>query len=360
VNKEQKMYYQIVLTLLVSLIATSLAERIEILMSNVTTQKEDAYMCTSYKLTENQKYITNIEPLTTADIAHHMFAFGCDKPASQSNAWNCGSFVCQGSKTILFAWGRNAAALKMPNDVAFKVGPDTSYKYIVVNIHYLKIVENDVSGLAIEVSNQPRQYQAGIMLLVSGYIAVPPKIKQYTSDFSCKYTGKTLNVFAYRVHAHVHGDVNSAYRVRNHEWAQMARGDPQWPQAFYPTDDLYDLKDGDAIVGRCTYHNDEDRYVYAGATHSDEMCNVYLMYYTDDIKDVMDTCTGNTYPQLESILPAESSLKPLRPASFITKYTFIESWYDKKEVNMGQVGGIEINQKSDNIIVFHRGSQIWQ
>lgn len=96
----------------------------------------------------------------------------------------------------------------------------------------------------------------------------------------------------------------------------MARGDPQWPQAFYPTDDLYDLKDGDAIVGRCTYHNDEDRYVYAGATHSDEMCNVYLMYYTDDIKDVMDTCTGNTYPQLESILPAESTQKPLRPASF--------------------------------------------
>ena len=63
-------------------------------------------------------------------------------------------------------------------DVAFKVGPDTSYKYIVVNIHYLKVVENDVSGLALEVHNEPRQYQAGIMLLVSGYIAVPPKIKR--------------------------------------------------------------------------------------------------------------------------------------------------------------------------------------
>lgn len=44
-----------------------------------------------------------------------MFAFGCDKPASQSNSWNCGSYVCQGSKTILFAWGRNAPALKMPD-----------------------------------------------------------------------------------------------------------------------------------------------------------------------------------------------------------------------------------------------------
>lgn len=69
----------------------------------------------NFILIEFQIQIANIEPLTTADIAHHMFAFGCDKPASQSNAWNCGSFVCQGSKTILFAWGRNAAALKMPN-----------------------------------------------------------------------------------------------------------------------------------------------------------------------------------------------------------------------------------------------------
>jgi len=44
-----------------------------------------------------------------------MFAFGCDKPASKSNSWNCGNFVCQGSKTILFAWGRNAKALSMPD-----------------------------------------------------------------------------------------------------------------------------------------------------------------------------------------------------------------------------------------------------
>lgn len=125
-----------------------------------------------------------------------------------------------------------------------------------------------------------------------------------------------MNVFAFRVHAHAHGDVNSAYRIRNHEWVQLARGDPQWPQAFYPTDDLYDLKDGDAIVGRCSYHNDENKIIYAGATHADEMCNVYLMYYTDDTKDVMETCTGNTFPQLESILPAESIQKPLKPATF--------------------------------------------
>lgn len=106
-----------------------------------------------------------------------MFAFGCEKPASTSNSWNCGSVVCQGPKTILFAWGRNAPELKLPDgeftsllellrsqtlsrllassDVAYKVGPSTSYKYIVVNIHYLKKVDNDRSGLALSVTNKP-------------------------------------------------------------------------------------------------------------------------------------------------------------------------------------------------------------
>lgn len=297
-----------------------LTERVEILMSNVTTQQEDSYLCTSYKLTDYQNYITNIEALTKAHIAHHMFAFGCEKPASLSNSWNCGNVVCQGPKTILFAWGRNAPALQLPDDVSFKVGKDTKHKFIVVNIHYLKKVKNDVSGLAMTFSNRPRRYQAGILLMVSGFIDIPPKTRKYTSDLSCKYEGKTLKVFAYRVHAHIHGEVNTAYRIRNHEWTQLAKGDPQWPQAFYPTDDTFDVKDGDALVGQCTYHNDESRHIRAGPTHNDEMCNIYLMYYTDDISDVMDVCSGNTFPQLQSIIPDDSSKRPQPPDSFNTDY----------------------------------------
>ncbi len=202
--------------------------------------------------------------------------------------------------------------------MAFKVGPKTSYKYIIVNIHYLKTVKNDKSGLALTVSDKPRRYQAGIMLLISGNIAIPPKANRYSAKFSCKYTGRTLQVFAFRVHAHIHGDANTAYRVRGHEWSQVARGDPQWPQAFYPTDTVYDVKDGDMLVGQCTYHNDGGKYVYAGSTHTDEMCNVYLMFYTDSADDVMEVCSGNTYAALESVIPAEAEQKPAPPASFNT------------------------------------------
>ena len=133
---------------------------------------------------------------------------------------------------------------------------------------------------------------------------------------SCKYTGKTLKAFAFRVHAHSHGDVNTAFRVRNDEWIQLAKGDPQWPQAFYPTDNVIDIKDGDTLLGMCTYHNDENKYVYAGPTHKDEMCNIYIMYYTDTADDVMGVCSGNTFPTLEKAIPADAEEKPAPLASF--------------------------------------------
>ena len=140
--------------------------------------------------------------------------------------------------------------------------------------------------------------------------------KEYSTKLSCKYTGKTLKAFAFRVHAHGHGDVNAAYRVRADEWTQLAKGDPQWPQAFYPTDTLIDIKDGDSLLGMCTYHNDDNKYIYAGPTHKDEMCNIYVMYYTDNTDDVMAVCSGNSYPTLEKAMPADAEEKPAPLASF--------------------------------------------
>jgi peptidylglycine monooxygenase len=112
-------------------------------------------MCKSYKIEENQSYITSIEPLTDMNIAHHMFAYGCERPAINTNtAWMCRD-VCDGEKSILFAWGRNAPSLNLPQDVAFKIGSDTKIRYIVINIHYLAKVNNDQSGLSLTFSDKP-------------------------------------------------------------------------------------------------------------------------------------------------------------------------------------------------------------
>jgi hypothetical protein len=92
--------------------------------------------------------------------------------------------------------------------------------------------------------------------------------------------------------------VNSLYRVRNGNITQIVKGNPQWPQSFYPVSPAVDVKDGDYIVGQCVYDNNDDRPIQVGwarcclfhlyhsltcniwfrATHHNEMCNVYSMY----------------------------------------------------------------------------------
>ena len=50
----------VVVLFLFVLISPTACDRVEILMSNVTTQKDDAYICTSYKLTDSQRFISKL------------------------------------------------------------------------------------------------------------------------------------------------------------------------------------------------------------------------------------------------------------------------------------------------------------
>jgi hypothetical protein len=128
-----------------------------------------------------------------------------------------------------------------------------------------------------------------------------------------------LKAFAVRVHAHMHGDVNAAYRYRNEEMTEIGKVDPQLPQAFYPMKQIVEIKDGDILLGICTYHNDENRIIYPGPTHKDEMCNVYIMYYTENAQDVMGVCGGSSHPALERKIPIDAKIKP-KPSLNETKF----------------------------------------
>lgn len=106
--------------LLLSLSVISNAKQIEIRMPNVSTQMEDAYMASSFKLSDTQRYIISIEPLTNASVAHHMFVYGCEEPTELTKSFWEGANVCRGAKMLLFAWGLNAKALVLPEGIFFK------------------------------------------------------------------------------------------------------------------------------------------------------------------------------------------------------------------------------------------------
>ncbi|KAF5913548.1 hypothetical protein HPG69_017168 [Diceros bicornis minor] len=199
----------------------------------------------------------------------------------------------------------------------------------------------------------PRQpLIAGMYLMMSVDTVIPAGEKVVNSDISCQYKKYPMHVFAYRVHTHHLGKVVSGYRVRNGQWTLIGRQSPQLPQAFYPVEHPVDVSFGDILAARCVFtgegrteathigsqaakSNIRDTFMMSsyqhvildasdhekgvsyqkqdprlsGGTSSDEMCNLYIMYYMEAKHAVsFMTCTQNVAPEMFRTIPPEANI----------------------------------------------------
>ena len=123
---------------------------------------------------------------------------------------------------------------------------------------------------------------------------------------------RPIHPFAYRVHTHKLGKVVTGYVFNNTEgFRKIGKGNPQWPQAFYPIKEKMQINPTEIIVARCTFSTvgfSKDTRI--GQTAGDEMCNLYLMFYTDsrDPESHYIDCGDESYPDLSKAIPAESDI----------------------------------------------------
>lgn len=62
---------------------------------------------------------------------------------------------------------------------------------------------------------------------------------------------------------------------------ELCERDPQLPQGFAPIKDNLLIRPGDTLKATCMFDSSAVHSpVNAGATHNDEMCNLYLMLYS--------------------------------------------------------------------------------
>ena len=85
------------------------------------------------------------------------------------------------------------------------------------------------------------------------------------------------------MHTHRHGIEASSWRVRNDEWVLLSQKEPsKSPQSFYaPNHPSTTLVRGDVIAFRCGMMNLGDRPVRQGLASFNEMCDLYMMYWTE-------------------------------------------------------------------------------
>ncbi|XP_054999807.1 peptidyl-glycine alpha-amidating monooxygenase isoform X3 [Sorex araneus] len=294
---------------------------LDIRMPGITPKQSDTYFCMSTRLpTEEEAFVIDFKPHASMDTVHHMLLFGCDMPSSTGSYWFCDEGTCADKANILYAWARNAPPTRLPKGVGFRVGGAAGSKYFVLQVHYGDISafrdhHKDCSGVSLHLTRLPQPLIAGMYLMMSVDTVIPPGEKVVNSDISCHYNKYPMHVFAYRVHTHRLGKVVSGYRVRNGQWTLIGRQSPQLPQAFYPAEHPVDVNFGDILAARCVFTGEgRTEVTHIGGTSSDEMCNLYIMYYMEAKHAVsFMTCTQNTAPDMFRTIPPEANIPiPIR------------------------------------------------
>lgn len=269
---------------------------VDLRMPHVHPQVVDSYLCYPMKMPEDPTYITGFVPHSNMATAHHMLLFGCEEPGDTGKTWTCGEMqsdaypdqkpVCNSIPKILYAWAMDAPELKLPKGVGFKVGGDTDVKWLVLQVHYKNVTKflpplhgTDNSGVTMHTTSVPQPKRAGVYLLSTDG-RIPPHSTTYMESACSIDEPVDIHPFAYRVHAHAHGEVVSGYRVRDGKWTEIGRMSPKKPQMFYNvTHPGMTIEEGDIVAARCTMVNNENRTVKVGQTQQDEMCNFYMMYW---------------------------------------------------------------------------------
>ena len=172
------------------------------------------------------------------------------------------------------------------------------------------------------------KYNAGIFLMLRSQLTIKPGVKNVHGDMNCEVKDK-ITMFAFRTHAHTLGAVITGFRVRDGEFEEVARGDPQRPQTFYPMPKFQVAQKGDIMVARCTFDGTRTNkttrignvsprnlrpwghclmyeFTPAGMTAGDEMCNLYIMYYSDRENDDFRICVDEEVSGLSGNIPANS------------------------------------------------------
>ncbi|XP_015445978.1 peptidyl-glycine alpha-amidating monooxygenase isoform X11 [Pteropus alecto] len=289
---------------------------LDIRMPGITPKQSDTYFCMSMRLpTDEEAFVIDFKPRASMDTVHHMLLFGCNMPSSTGSYWFCDEGTCTDKANILYAWARNAPPTRLPKGVGFRVGGETGSKYFVLQVHYGDISafrdnHKDCSGVSLHLTHLPQPLIAGMYLMMSVDTVIPAGEKVVNSDISCHYKKYPMHVFAYRVHTHHLGKVVSGYRVRNGQWTLIGRQSPQLPQAFYPVEYPVDVSFGDILAARCVFTGEgRTEATRIGGTSSDEMCNLYIMYYMEAKHAVsFMTCTQNVAPDMFRNIPPEANI----------------------------------------------------
>eukprot|EP00210_Caulerpa_lentillifera_P005706 g5457.t1 len=277
-------------------------DELSIAMPPMEVHYNDAYLCTSVQLPTKSLKLTSVEPRADQKVVHHMLLFGssvfflldrltvcqlgCQTPSNESEVWSCMGSPCKDAEVVLYGWGRNAASIQYPSGVAFSIGSGTDITSLVLQIHYVSGRSlDDASGIVLKLSEEASEKTASVLMYAS-FFSIPPRQNRYPVRNKCCYSGfEPIHTVAFRVHTHELG--RTVYMKKFTGGAKEADGvlaerNPLLPQGFVSVNASNTVHPGEQLEVTCEYNSTEKNHtVQTGATHKDEMCNMYMIVYSE-------------------------------------------------------------------------------
>ncbi|XP_003388865.3 PREDICTED: peptidyl-glycine alpha-amidating monooxygenase-like [Amphimedon queenslandica] len=312
--------------------------------------------------------------------------------------------ICaDGESSIMYAWAKQAPGLTFPKGVGLKIGGSSKINYAVMQVHFHDTPHDkaDYPHLKLKLTTTHQPKVAAIYLL-NGFIgSLPPHKQNIEVPVACKFEGpNVIYPIGFRTHAHSLSPLIAGflYSHSSKKWSLIGHHSPQEPQAFYPSQPGIEVHPGDILAARCHYNTSQkSSSVYFGPESSNEMCNFYIMFYTDnngrkisdpvcyetpDFKlpslsdfitqeeNTSSTDTHNEDSNQETTptvtTPAPSTPPTHKPSAIITlakdwRMNYLNSSSSINGllgVQFGQVTGIDVDS-NDLVYMFHRGNHVW-
>ena len=281
-------------------------------------RKADDYWCTAAPLIGGRQTLTAFVPKAKETIVHHMVVAVCDGRPKPKNAirvansdgtkswvWPCGledhNGICPGRQmTLVYAWSKNAGRFEtgFPRQ-GFVAGKREGLgaEDVALQGHLLRQPTEEEKdrgeSAAISIETDPRMPQSllSLSLFLNANFKLPPGLPRVRVRSRCCVRGSdTIEVFAYRVHAHGLGRNITLAAERGgggHDvLSPVLSGDPRLPHYFTKTSDLplpyqpsrFVLPTDAEWEATCEYDTTSaKRAMLPGEVHGDEMCNLYLL-----------------------------------------------------------------------------------
>jgi hypothetical protein len=256
-------------------------------------------------------------------------------------------------------------------------------------VHYLRPPNSadgtDSSGVIMHLTAAPVPRAAGILMFASSFV-IPAGNEDYHVKAECCYDGpQPLTAVAFRVHTHTLGRLVWLDRLAlggasgATDAAPALRRSPLLPQAFALLSDQAGahnpgveegggdpyingplpgplvIAPGQRIRATCRFNaSGTTADVSAGATHANEMCNLYLLFHAD-----APTALG-CYDASGGAVETHSGPAAPRPDAAARLAALPHAWAPPPAATLGQAGGIALSPDASRLWVFHRGARVWQ